>query len=103
MCTFFGGRTYTSYSKEQSLKKFFTSYPPYLFHYLYKDLFNFQSKHAISSGNDRTGVPWEDYIIGVNEQLWGSSWMIEIKKAALIMTQNNDFSAPCGGLLMSRI
>lgn len=40
--------------------------------------------------------------MGVNEQLCGSSWMIEIRLAALIITENNDFSAQCGGLLMSR-
>lgn len=40
--------------------------------------------------------------MGVNEQLWGSSWMTEIMLAALIVTENTDFSAPCRGLFVLR-
>lgn len=40
--------------------------------------------------------------MGVNKQLWGSSWMIEIMLAVFIVTENNDVSAPCGVLLTSR-
>lgn len=40
--------------------------------------------------------------MGVNKQLQGSIWMIERMLAALIVTGNNDSSAPCVGLLMSK-